>query len=406
MKKIIIISFFQTMYKKVSNYWHIFKARVVVAYALFYVFRHCSGVRLRPLVQNILFLIRHPVACFNNGFPRKTEFKKMYLRIKETYNSLYRDFFKEYIAHRKTPLADYVYVKIECPALGSYFPRIIGIAWLCKKLGINVKFIFPDTYIISSTNFFENTILSYAKTCSPENFTWLKKSLVNLDYRNHGTRPSLWEEFTKRRISSEFGYKIISTLSIKQEIQQQADQWYRANIKDKCVGVHYRQTDVIHENRIIKIEDYINYLKQVLDHHCMILTCSDSKQFIDAIHKAFAGRVVSRDIVRSEDFQSLHRHEAYAGDQQRKDALIDILTLAKTETIYTVGSFFIDTIKFFNPSIKIISIDERGKFYPRHSSNYPPIPQKHLARKAQKENVWKTPLLDKDKPNHIEFKRK
>ena len=330
----------------------------------------------------------------------------MYPRIKETYNTLYRDFFKEYIAHRKTPLANYVYVKIECPALGSYFPRIIGIAWLCEKLGINVKFTFPDTYVIGSTNFFENPILSYAKTCSPEDFTRLKKPLVNLDYRNHRTLPSLWEEFTKRRISNEFGYKIISMLSIKQEIQQQADQWCYANIKGKCVGVHYRQTDGFHENRIIKIEDYINYLKQVLDHHCMILTCSDSKQFIDAIHKAFAGRVVSRDIVRSEDFQSLHRHEAYAGDQQRKDALIDILTLAKTETIYTVGSFFIDIIRFFNPSIKIISIDRRRGWYHRVSSNYLPIPKEHLVRKARAENTWKIPLLDKDKPNHVEFKRK
>ena len=394
------------MFKKVSNYWHIFKARIVVAYALFYVFEPCSSIRRHRLVQTILSLIRHPVTCFDNRAPRKIEFKEMYSRIKETYNTLYRDFFKEYIAHRKTPLANYVYVKIECPALGSYFPRIIGIAWLCEKLGINVKFTFPDTYIIGSTNFFENPILSYTKTCNPEDFTRLKKPLVNLDYRNHRTLPSLWEEFTKRRISSEFGYKILSTLSIKQEIQQQAEQWCRANIKDKCVGVHYRQTDVIHENRIIKIEDYINYLKQVLDHHCMLLTCSDSKQFIDAMHKTFPGRVVSRNIVRSKDSQSLHRHEAYAGDQQRKDALIDILTLAKTETIYTVGSFFIDTIRFFNPSIKIISIDRRRGWYHRVSSNYLPIPKEHLVRKARAENTWKTPLLDKDKPNHIEFKRK
>ena len=394
------------MSKKISNYWHIFKARIVVAYALFCVFSPCSGVYFpairRKVFRNFLFLIHHPFACFNNGFPRKIGFKEMYPRIKEAYNSLYRDFFKEYIAHRKTPLADYVYVKIECPALGSYFPRIIGIAWLCEKLGINVKFTFLDTYIIGSTNFFENPILSYAKTCNPENFTQLKKALVNLDYRNHYTLPSLWEEFTKRRISSEFGYKILSTLSIKQEIQQQADQWYRANIKDKCVGVHHRQTDVIHEIRIIKIEDYINYLKQVLDHHCMILTCSDSEQFIDAIHKAFPGRVLSRDIVRSKDFRSLHRHEAYAGDQQRKDALIDILTLAKTETIYTVGSFFIDIIRFFNPSIKIISLNRQAG----QSSNYLPIPKEHLVRKAREENEWKAPLLDKGKPKHIEFKRK
>ena len=34
------------------------------------------------------------------------------------------------------------------------------------------------------------------------------------------------------------------------------------------------------------------------------------------------------------------------GHQQRQDALIDMLILAKCEMIYTVGSFFIDTVMF------------------------------------------------------------
>ena len=400
------------MFSKISNYCHILKARAVVAYALFYVFSPCSGVLSFRILQkkvakNILFFIRHPVTCFNSGFPKKVEFKQIFLSSKETYNTLYRDFFKEYITHRETPLADYVYVEIDCTPMGSYFPRIIAIAWLCEKLRLNVKFTFPDTYIIGSTNFFENTILSYAKTCCPENFTQLKKPLVNLDYRKNYILPSLWETFGKRRISNEYGHKIISTLSIKQEIQQQANQWYRANIKGKCVGVHYRQTDALHCIHIIKIESYIDYLKQVLDDRCMIYACSDSKQFIETIHKELPNRVASRDITRSKDCQSLHRHEAYAGDQQRKDALIDILTLAQTETIYTVGSYFIDIIRFFNPSIKIISLDKRGgKRYQGHFPNYLPVPKRDLVQKARRKNAWKKSILDKECPSTIESKRK
>ena len=400
------------MFSKISNYCHILKARAVVAYALLYVFSPCSGVppfRIlgKKVAKNILFFIRHPVTCFNSGFPEKVEFKQIFPRIKETYNTLYRDFFKEYIAHRKTPLADYVYVEIDCTPMGSYFSRIISTAWLCEKLRLNVKFTFPDTYIIGSTNFFENTILSYAKTCCPENFTRLKKPLVNLDYRKNYILPSLWEAFGKRRISNEYGYKIISTLSIKQEIQQQANQWYRANIKGKCVGVHYRQGDALNCIHIIKIENYIDYLKQVLDDRCKIYACSDNEQFIETIHKELSGRVASRDITRSKDFQSLHRHEAYAGDQQRKDALIDILTLAQTETIYTVGSQFIDITRFFNPSIKIIALDKRGeKRYQGHFPNYLPVPREDLIRKARRDNAWKKPILDKEFPDHIEYKRK
>ena len=328
------------MYSKIANYLHILKARVVVAYVLFNLFAACSGVSIRDirksLVKNTLFLINKPLICLNKGFPIKIGLKRQYTKAKEAITIHYKDFFKEYNAHRKTPLADYVYVKIECPSLGSYFPRIIGVAWLCEKLGINVKFTFPDTYITGGSNLFENSVLNYAKTCHPENFIKLKEPLTELNYRKK-IYPSPWEEFAKCEISSEYGYKIISRLSIKQEIQQQADQWSNENISKECVGVHCRQADAIQEDRIMSIDNYIDYLKQAINNHYQIYACSDSALFIDAIHGAFPNRVVSRDITRSKDGRSLHRHKPYAGHQQRQDALIDMLTLAKCKMIYTVG---------------------------------------------------------------------
>ena len=187
------------MFSKIANYFHILKAKIVVAYALFHVFDTCADVYIRdrifrPLVSNTLFLIKNPLITLNKGFPIKIRFKHEYEKAKEAIAIYYQDFFKQYVAHRQTPSADYVYVKIECPALGSYFPRIIGVAWLCEKLGINVKFTFPDTYITSGSNFFENSVLNYAKTCHPENFAKLKKPLINLDYRE-GIYPSPWENF-------------------------------------------------------------------------------------------------------------------------------------------------------------------------------------------------------------------
>ncbi len=387
------------MYSKIANYFHILKARIVVAYVLFHLFKACSGVSIRgickSLAKNTLFLITKPLICLNKGFPIKIGFKHQYAKAKEAITIYYKDFFKEYTAHRKTLLADYVYVKIECPSLGSYFLRIIGVAWLCEKLGINVKFTFPDTYITGGSNLFENSILNYAKTCHLENFTKLKKPLAELNYRK-GRYPSPWEELAKREISSEYGYKIISRLSIKQEIQQQADQWSNANIKGQYVGVHYRQTDAIHESRIISIDSYIDYLEKVLDDHYQIYACSDSALFIDAIHEAFPNRVVSRDITRSKDGRSLHRHEPYAGHQQRQDALIDMLTLAKVKMIYTIGSNFIETIRFFNPKIKMINLYERDQTDPSRIA---------LIRKARADTAWKETLpFDTAVPN-IEKKK-
>ena len=363
-----------------------------------------SGIRsniLSPLKQNTLFLIKRPVICFNQGFPVKIGFKRECAKVKEIIAIHYKDFFKQYIAHRKTPLADYVYVIIgNIPALGCYFPRIIGAAYLCEKLGINVKLAFPDTYIFDGKNFFENSVLSYAKICHPENFAKLKKPLMQMHYIR-GIYGNPWDEFALREISSEYGYKIISKLSIRQEIQEQADQWCDANIRGACVGVHHRQTDAIHEHRIISIDSYIDYLKQVLDSHYQICVCSDTESFIEAIHEAFPGRVVSRDITRSKDGQSLHGHEAYYGYQQKQDALIDILTLAKLQMIYTVGSYFIDVIRFFNPAIKIISLDERGKFWYKNIPNYLPVPRMDLVQKAKADTTWKESLHYEKFSRHI-----
>ena len=395
------------MFSKIANYFHILKTKIVVAHAVYAVYSDYGLKRFyRRLRWNTSFLIRHPFACLRNGFPHKITFKdikNIYVNLKEVYGLFYRYFFKQYTANRKTPLADYAYVTIECPSLGAAFPRVIGAAWLSEKLGINIKFTFPDTYITGSSNFFENPVLNYAKTCHPENFMQLKKPLVNLNYREK-IYPSPWELFGKLRTSSEYGYKIISKLSIKQEIKQQADQWSNEHIKGECVGVHYRQTDGINERRIISIDSYIDYLKQVLDDHYQIYACSDNAHFIDAIHEAFSGRVVSRDITRSQDGRSLHRHEPYAGHQQRQDALIDILTLAKVKMIYTVGSDFVDLIRFFNPLIKIF--DLRRATGCKDIPNYIPVPRIDLVQKAQAETAWKKLLPFNKWVDHIEKKKK
>ena len=317
-------------------------------------------------------------------------------KVKKVIAINYTNFLKQYIAHRKTPMADYVYAIMAHSAMGSYFYRLIGVAWFCEKLGINVKFAFSNTRF-GSGDLFENSILNNAKACHPENFTKLKKPLITLEYSR------LWEEFAKHKISSEYGYKIISKLSIKQEIQQQADQWSDANIKGACVGVHYRQTDAIQRKRVISIDNYINYLKQVLDNHYQIYACSDTVSFMEAIHKAFPGKVVSRDITRSKDGRSLHHHEPYAGHQQRQDALIDMLTLAKCKMIYTSGSRFIDTIKFFNPEIKIVSLDTPNLH--KKNPNYMPVPRMDLVHKAYANTTWKEGLHYDKLPYYIETEK-
>jgi len=310
-----------------------------------------------------------------------TAYKKLreiYAFYKRAYNDFCRDFSKEYTEYRKNPLASYASVELRERALGILFPQMIGVAWLCEKLKLNVKFSFigrppNDTFL------FENLFLSYSKTYQADN--------ILQSMRRYGALIRVASG--REKLSNEYGYKVISRLGINRDIQQQADQWYRSNAKRKCVGVHYRGTDATRMRRVIKIEGYIAYLEKVLEKDDNILACSDQAQFIAKIHEAFPGRVLARNIMRSYDWRSLHWDDKHSGSQQMQDALIDLLVLAKTEVIYTPGSGLIDAIRFLNPSIKVISLDGRRSKDP----NYLPVPYPELVREIRHDTAWKASLL-------------
>ena len=253
------------------------------------------------------------------------------------------------------------FVKLKTNSVSSDFHQIIGCAWLCEKLHIDFKFAFSD-----KSNFFENSVLMHPK---------------DINYRQKPKKARLkaallFINFVRSKITSQYGYKIISQLTIKRDLQQQADEWTDNNLRGDWLGVHYRGTDAIFtcKHRFIEIETYIAYLKEVLEDRYSIFACSDQAQFIEQIHSTFPGRVYSRDITRSDDETTLHKGSEYAGVQQKQDALIDLLILSKASLVYTPGSYFVDAVRFLNPSIKIISLDGRKVCY-KHIPNYLSVPK-------------------------------
>ena len=247
--------------------------------------------------------------------------------------------------------------------LGPLFTGVVALAWFCEKMGTNMK-------IERSTNgmwqYFENDILNFRNE-SNTNLNFSHKFILE-HHLNH------WGIYC---ISPEYGYKIFSTLSIKKELKEYANQWLKENICGDWIAVHYRGTDV-QSWRHHNLDAYIIYLQAILDSQCNIFACSDQAQFIDRMYKAFPGRVFARNIRRSCNQEALHRNREYKGEQQLKDALIDVLILAKAKLIYTTGSGFVDIVQFFNPKIKIISLYSRKPF---QGENYIPIPQEDLLKK-------------------------
>ncbi len=275
----------------------------------------------------------------------------------------------------------HIVASIERPSLANYLYGIIGIAWLCEKTNITVEFVFPKEEV----SFFKNSVL-YQRD---PNKTYPDKSfLLNSsgDYL-----ASIARKAARKDLPAEYGYGIISRLSINRDIQRQADMWFNTHIKGDWVAVHYRGTDAHTHPRSAKrkmsINLYITWLKEVLDNQCGIFVCSDQAQFIDEMQRAFPNRTCFREIERSVDKKPIHwsDNNQYSDKdlyRQKRNALIDILILAKAKLIYTTGSWFIDVVKNFNPKIKIVSLDQRvGR---QSTSNYIPIPEESLLRSLQK----------------------
>ena len=274
---------------------------------------------------------------------------------------------------------------IDYRPIASSLDGIVAFAWICEKMKINIKFQHP-THMI--WRHFENDIiinttdkLGHRVKSIPQNFFSDGIAYFGIFF-----------------VSSEYGYKVLSKLSVKEGLKESANRWFAKHIKRDWVAVHYRGTDIAAGARAgtgyirrysIELDPYITYLKGVLDNQRNIFACSDQAQFIDKMRLAFPGRVFARDIKRSYDDDPIHRHGVAFGSpgqevdnfDQEKDAWIDLLILAKAELIYTTGSGFVDAVRYFSPSIKIVSMD--GRTIGRGRNNAP-MPRRDLYERLRR----------------------
>ncbi len=382
------------MLKRISVYWYTLKAALVLVHVL-NVYR-----AYRMLLEKSLIIIRSIYAPSlrsnhreihtrkeeptkdkkKNQQSKKIKKKKAKLTKKaSTYNSL-KKYFLAYIY-----LVGYLKDGIRCRCItaiilqygnvGSTLFTLVAVAWICEKLNINLR---PVRKGSAYYDIF-NATLNYSESCQCEEFAKIREPITQIEHMRH-LRINLRDvlgEFSRDGISSEYGHKIISTLSIKQELQQQADQWYQTNMKRNFIAIHYRGTDALLQRKMT-IDAYITYLEKVLDKDSHIFACSEKEQFITRMKTTFPGRVIARNIKRSHTDEPIH---GGCDSQQIRDAFIDLFILSKAELIYTVGSTFIDAVRFLNPAIKIICLQPRAKRIP----NYLPVPEKDLVEKMKQE---------------------
>lgn len=327
--------------------------------------KNCKTIKLKILMLYKFMYAIPPIIRFLKDpcQQRKRILRAFWLWIfKPTY------YFKESIFNGRQTILVYKNYYAIAVSLNSF----ISLAWFCEKMQTNIKVEYLPN---AMWHHFENDGIINTVGQQEQNLGKQEKYHSPLDLAPLGLFSN----------SSKYGHKILSKLSIKDELKHTADQWYKQHIEGDWVAVHYRGTDIAAAKEMhirlryrINLNHYIIYLKEVLDSRCSIFACSDQAQFINKMHEAFPGRVITRNIQRSHDDTPLHNQGHY---QQEKDALIDILVLAKAKLVYTSGSGFIDVVRYFNPEIKVVALDGRGRG--RISGNVLPIPKKNLFNKLR-----------------------
>ena len=268
--------------------------------------------------------------------------------------------FKEAFIYKK----GYVVLKImenKSGSLAALFNSLVTATWICEKMGLEVKYSFDKR--IGSMLCFQGDL---------DDIRQYKPNYPKLSMKKVCPHRQIAMYF----ITPEVGYKILSKLCLKPEIEEQVDRYINPYAEEDWTAVHYRGTDAIkNKRRYFTLESYIVYLRKVLDNRHRIFACSDQAQFIDAMHAAVPGRVFATDVRRSDDESPIHigREGRHAKPHQKKEALIDLLILAKAKLIYTTGSGFVDLVRWFNPHAKIISLDGR-----KRRGNYLAIPKKDI----------------------------
>ncbi len=313
---------------------------------------------------------------FSSNREKSALSKRIYIfrrKFSIVYRNIVRLFFHIYLG---ISAKHCIVASIRNPTLANYLYSIIGIAWICEKKNLNLKFVFPDELKPLFENIHINKSSPYKTDSNQKTFCI---DSINSYLASTGRRAA------RKDISAEYGHGVISQLSIRQDIQHQADEWLNTHIKGDWVAVHYRGTDMYTHprfaERLMAMDSYITYLRAILDDRCGIFVCSDQAQFIDKVQLIFPNRVYSREIRRSTDTRALHlRHDNHYSDEeayhQKCDALIDVLIASKARLIYTTGSQFIDICRYLNPNIGIISLNRNWER--RSAPNYLPIPQRAL----------------------------
>ncbi|PCI95116.1 hypothetical protein COB11_03030 [Candidatus Aerophobetes bacterium] len=148
-------------------------------------------------------------------------------------------------------------------------------------------------------------------------------------------------------------------IRVKQDILDEIDTFYDKHLKDKVViGIHYRGTDkhleASHLDYDMLTKALTKELRALGDVDYVIFLATDEPSVVERLSASYPDRLVYTDAERMQEPVHYASNKCY---QKGREALVDMLLLAKSNIIIRTNSNLGAVSCFYNPKMKIVNLN-------------------------------------------------
>jgi hypothetical protein len=173
------------------------------------------------------------------------------------------------------------------------------------------------------------------------------KMVPNLRYETHPLR--IWD----RSFLREMHLVLRSELHIKPNLQKKFVAIINAFQNYRVLGAHVRKTDHAFEVPPVEEEVFFKRIGQKLKTFDKLFVATDDIHTLNSLHRAFPGKVLAHDFIRSKDNKPVHDHGGREdGLLLAEQALLDCYSLSCCQELVLSPSNLSYAALVFNPEIK------------------------------------------------------
>ncbi len=181
---------------------------------------------------------------------------------------------------------------------------------------------------------------------------------IAFDERDYGMLAAIGEGLSRTQANRYIKKYFRMKEGIRKEIDDFVEKHFKGN---QVIGVHYRGTDKVSEAPRVSYEKMISQVKDYIESHSgehfKIFVATDEENFVETMHGAFSGQVVTSGARRSTDGHPLHVNskDPY---QTGKEALIDGELLSQGKVLIKTKSNLSEFSTYLNPNMEVILVQE------------------------------------------------